>query len=72
MKTLQWFKEQIYQTIFRDDNGCPCNNCKEILENGLVVRDEDHARYIFEMQNDLGAEGIELNYRDSKTVDKLV
>jgi hypothetical protein len=66
MKTLEYFISKIGQTIFRDDNGCPCKDCKEILEKGLVVRDEEHARYIFEMQNDLGVEGIELNYRDSK------
>jgi hypothetical protein len=67
MKTLEWFLQRVNQTIFRDDNGCPCHECKEILEKGLVVRDEEHARYIFEIQNDLGAEGIELNYRDEKT-----
>jgi hypothetical protein len=71
MKTLEWFLQRVNQTIFRDDNGCPCKECKEILEKGLVVRDIAHAEYLHMIQNDLGTEGVELNYRDSKTVDKL-
>jgi len=66
MKSLQWFKNKINHVIYRDDNKCPCKDCKIITKKGLVVFDMQHAEYLFEIQNDLGVEGIRLNYRSKK------
>lgn len=61
--TLEDFKANIGKRIFRNDNRCTCLDCKRILEEGLIVTDENHAEYLYTIQNDLGCEGIELNYR---------
>lgn len=68
-KDLQWFKDRIGKRIYRDDNLCHCSSCKNIVDDGLVIHDEEHARYIFENQNEYGCEGIDLNYRDEKDQD---
>jgi hypothetical protein len=68
MKTKEWFIERIGKRIFRNDNFCgaKCKTCKIITENGLVIADETHASYLFEVQNDYRSEGIILDYRDEK------
>lgn len=63
---LNWFKDRIGKRIYRGDNACGCLACKEVFKNGIVVNSEYHAQYLYNMQNDFGAEGIELNYRDEK------
>ena len=64
MHTLQWFKNRIGRRIFRNDNKCPCNNCKVMTKEGLIVHDLYHAEGLFMIQNDYMAEGTKLNYRD--------
>ena len=65
-KNLKWFTSRVGKRIFRDADDCTCSTCKEIVKKGLVIRDKDHARYMYDIQNDFGAEGSELNYRDEK------
>lgn len=66
MQTLEWFKERIGKRIYRDADGCKCLSCARIVEEGLVIHSEEHAEYVYDNQNDFGAEGIKLNYRDEK------
>ena len=66
LKTLEDFKGAIGKTVYRDDDGCSCPDCKVILDEGLLVRDEKHAEYLFEIQNEFLADGIGLNYRLEK------
>lgn len=66
MNNLQWFKKRIGKVIYRDADGCDCSECEKIIKNGLTIHDENHAQYVFDTQNDFGAEGIVLNYRDEK------
>lgn len=68
MKDLEWFKQKIGKTIYRDSDGCSCPTCERIVENGLTVADEQHAEYIFDIQNEWAQEGIYLNYRDKKSL----
>lgn len=63
MKPLSFFLSNIGNTIFRDDDGCSCLTCKRVVEHGIKVRDKQHAYYLYDLQNDYHAEGIELNYR---------
>jgi len=58
---LYWFTNRIGKRIFRDTNFCSCADCKEVFEKGLIVRDEDHARYLEMVQCDL-----DFNYADKK------
>ena len=66
MKDQKWFNAHIGKRIYRDDDCCGCPSCNDAVKNGLVVKDEGHARYLFEMQNEWGSYGTELNYRDEK------
>lgn len=63
---LQDFINAIGKTVYRDSNGCSCPDCKVILEEGLIIKDKDHAEYLFEIQNEFFVDGINLNYRLEK------
>jgi len=67
-QTLDWFKSRINKKVFRDANNppCGCNTCNDIEKNGIVITDEDHAQYLFDIQNEFACEGHFLNYRDEK------
>lgn len=65
MKTLEWFKERIGKRIYRDPDSCECATCKEVVENGLVIINEQHANYVYDTQNDFAACGTFLNYREA-------
>jgi hypothetical protein len=62
----QRFLDRINSRIFRDDNECDCEWCKDVLDNGMVIFNETHAECIYDAQEDYGIAGIILNYRDIK------
>lgn len=66
MRTLKWFKNRIGKRIYRNRHKC-CKDCEEVAQNGLEVRDEMHANYLYETQNDFARDGIKLDYRDDLT-----
>jgi hypothetical protein len=57
----EWFYKRIGKRVYRDKNPCNCRWCKEIFENGIIVKDEDHCRYLSMVANDL-----QLKYYDEK------
>lgn len=64
---LQWFKDRINKgNIYRDSNGCGCDDCREILNEGFEIINEAHAEYIYKSMLEYEKEGIHLNYRDEK------
>ncbi len=63
MQKLEWFKSKIGKRIFRNQIEC-CPTCDRISEEGIIVHDENHSRYLFEIQNDFMADGIDMNYRE--------
>ena len=63
-KTLKYFQSRIGKRIFRDHHEC-FSDCSLVSKNGLIVNDENHAQYLFDLQNDFGCEGYDLNYRDA-------
>jgi hypothetical protein len=70
-KTKEWFMDRIGKKIYRDsqcikDKEHCCASCKDVFDNGLIVRDESHADYLAMIDMDFGAEGIYSNYRDAK------
>lgn len=62
----QWFLHHIGKTLFRNDNGCPCPVCQSVVQNGLIVNDESHARYIYDNECDYNDERNPLKYFDTK------
>lgn len=65
-KPLSFFLARIGKKVFRDDNDCPCKDCRNVAENGLLILDKFHAQCLADVDADFGAEGNELNYRDEK------
>ena len=65
MNTLKWFANRIGKRIYRDPYKC-CAHCDEVAKNGLIISSKTHALYLFDTENDFGAEGIKLKYRDKK------
>ena len=66
IKSLDWFKKRVGKKIYRDSNHCSCSTCSDVLENGIFIYNENHAEYLYNVMNDYGCDGINLNYRDKK------
>jgi hypothetical protein len=67
LHTLRWFQNRIGKRIYRDGDGCPCNTCRLITVDGLIVGEESaDPKHLFETQNDFAKCGKFLNYRDKK------
>lgn len=50
----QWFIDRIGQTIYRTKVKCDCNSCKISYENGIEIKDKEHANFIFKHECELG------------------
>ena len=50
MNTEKWFLDRIGKKVFRTSNGCNCETCKRITNDGLTIFDEQHASYLYEME----------------------
>jgi hypothetical protein len=61
--SLKWFLNRIGKRIYRGDVSCPCHTCKNGTENGVIVGDEQHAYYLFLVEND---KDMNVIYRDTK------
>jgi len=48
---LQWFLDRIGKRIYRRGGACRCEHCQKVLKEGLIVRDRQHANYLFDCQN---------------------
>ena len=66
MKTLKWFINRIGKRIYRDDNNCPCDYCKDIHLNGLIIKNELHATYLFDIQKEIGYSYYDNNKTDTR------
>ncbi|MFZ5365418.1 MAG: hypothetical protein ACOZBH_04465 [Patescibacteria group bacterium] len=64
--TKKWFIRRIGKRVFRDADGCECDLCRNVVENGIIINDKQHADYMYEMQWECANLGTYLNYRDKK------
>lgn len=70
-KNRRWFTQRIGKRIYRDkqhnsdQKGACCATCADVEQNGLVVRDKDHAEYLAMIDADFAACGVYINYRDA-------
>lgn len=60
-QTLDWFLQRIGKRVFRNDNGCGCETCKDVSRNGIVIKSEIHAKYLQSVQGEMS-----LQYSDTK------
>lgn len=66
---LEWFIVRIGKRVYRDANNppCGCKTCNDVEEHGMIITDEQHARYLFEVQNEFAQYSKQyFNYRDTK------
>lgn len=64
MKPLTWFHERVGKKIRRDLMKHDNMFARKLGYKPVVIRDLDHAQYLFDIQNDLWADnGLDLNYR---------
>jgi hypothetical protein len=63
MKTKQRFINRIGKRIYRN-HSCDCPDCTRIDVEWLVIHDEIHAQYLYDVQNDYACEWVILDYRD--------
>lgn len=66
MKPKQWFLDRIGKRIYRDEETCKCSSCQEFTKEGIIILNDEHAYYLYLVQNDYANENIFLNYRDEK------
>jgi hypothetical protein len=62
----QWFIDRIGKIVYRNETSCPCEICKDVAKNGLVIDDHNHALYLSEMEAMYNMEGHPLKYCDTK------
>jgi hypothetical protein len=48
----QWFIDRIGKRVYRDKNTCDCEMCNDVFENGLIIKNETHATYLYHIQNE--------------------
>lgn len=65
-QTLEWFIQRVGNKVYRD--AIPSDNIfsKKLGSTPVIIRDELHAQYLFDIQNDFIADGVNLNYRDTR------
>jgi hypothetical protein len=57
----QWFHDRIGKRVYRTQNTCQCEVCQAVYHNGLLIADQLHATYLYDIQNELN-----LFYSDTK------
>jgi len=62
-KDLAWFRKRIGKRIYRDWHKC-CNTCDNVAKKGLIIRDGQHADYLFNIDNSFAEDKVYSNYRD--------
>ena len=69
MKTInpreQWFLDRIGKKVYRNSTGCSCPSCVGSYQEGLVIADEQHAGYLYELEGSYAADGDVLTYFDT-------
>jgi len=59
-----WFLSKIGRRLYRNSNGCTCPVCANVLSNGLIVADEMHATYLYDIESEYNYDGHPLKYQE--------
>lgn len=51
---LEWFLSHVGERVFRNKVKCDCESCKRGGDEGVFITDKTHAKYLFDVQNELG------------------
>jgi len=67
-KSLKWFQERIWKTIYRDELSCKCDTCVNGWLHWIKILSENHAGYLYTVHCELN---IEYYDTQDKQLDKL-
>lgn len=62
----KWLIERIGKVVYRPETGCPCDMCKNVYKNGIVIADRNHALYLSDMELDYTHDGTPMQYFDTR------
>ena len=62
---LKWFTDRVGKVVYRNRTTCRCGVCDVIYTNGLLIQDEMHATYLYDVCGDYNNEGVPLRYFDT-------
>lgn len=67
MKTreLKWFTDRIGKVVYRNKTTCDCDICNDGYNKGLLIRDEFHAEYVYDICMAFNSDGDTLKYFDT-------
>lgn len=65
-KREQWFHDRVWKIVWRGKTSCTCAICDDVYENGLLIRNADHAQYVSEVEAEYNHDGIKMKYFDTK------
>lgn len=60
-----WLISRIGKRVYRPPTNCSCGVCANVVKNGLMITDRDHALYLSEMEFEYTSEGIPIQYFDT-------
>ena len=60
-ESKQWFIDRIGKVVYRTDTLCPCYMCEDAYNNGLLIKDDMQAQYLFSVEAE-----CDIRYFDTK------
>jgi hypothetical protein len=60
----KWFLNHVGEKVYRNKTTCSCSVCKDSYENGLIISDDKHAGYLFDIECEYTREGSNLRYKE--------
>ncbi len=61
----KWFLERIGKRVYRNDDGCDCDLCKQVLQHGVIITDRHQAQYLYDCECDFTADNTPMRYFDT-------
>ena len=61
----EWFLERVGKIVYRIKSSCNCGMCNEVYEKGLKIIDKEHADYLYTVEGDYNAAGVNFKYFDT-------
>lgn len=65
MDRLQWFIDRIGKRVYRNHHDC-CEHCETVYKGGLIIADENHANYLYDIEVEFTADGEPTQYFDTR------
>jgi len=62
----QWFLDRIGKTVYRSKTTCDCDSCNTVVDVGLIIVDNFHATYLYDVEGSYQFDGFPLKYFDTK------